>query len=159
MVCKGLLTIVLAMMVMPAPQRAPDRARVIVADGTAVTLEIADTEAERNRGLMMRESLAENAGMLFIFEQPGAYAFWMKNCRIALDIIWLDASFRIASMAESVPPCRLAGCEPPCDSDACPSYPPAPGTSAKYVVELAAGFAKRHGLKTGQILPVQLPAR
>lgn len=159
MVCKGLLTILIAMTLMPAPQRAPERARVAFADGTTVSLEIADTEPKRNRGLMHRETLAEHEGMLFVFQQPGAYAFWMQNCRIALDIVWLDSSFKVLSMAESVPPCRLPGCEPPCASMACPSYPPAPGTAAAYVVELTAGFAKRHGLKTGQVLKVELPAR
>ena len=159
MVCKSLLTLILLMGLMPVPQRALDRARMELADGTTVAFEIADTEPKRNRGLMFRESLGEGEGMIFVFEQPGEYAFWMQNCRISLDIIWLDRSFRILSMAESVPPCRLPGCEPPCASNQCPSYPPAPGTSAKYVVELAAGFAKRHGLKNGQTLPVQLPPR
>ena len=158
MVCKGLLTLLLVMGMMP-PQRALDRARMELGDGTTVALEIADTEPRRNRGLMFRETLGEGEGMIFIFEQPGEYAFWMQNCRISLDILWLDQSMKIASMAESVPPCRLPGCEPPCASNSCPSYPPAPGTRAKYVVELAAGFAKRHGLKAGQVLPVQLPQR
>lgn len=159
MVCKGVLTIVLLMGLMPAAQRAQDRARATLADGTVVSLEIADTEAERQRGLMFRERLAETEGMLFVFEQPDVYPFWMRNCRIALDIIWLDESFRIVSMAGSVPPCRLPGCDPPCASMECPSYAPAPGTTAKYVVELAAGFAKRHALRTSQILPIQLPGR
>ena len=141
------------------PQRALDRGRVTFADGTAVAVEIADTEAKRQRGLMFREKLAETEGMVFIFEEPGFYPFWMQNCRIALDIVWLDRSFNVVSIAESVPPCRLPGCEPPCASMNCPSYPPAAGTSAKYVVELAAGFAKRHGLKTGNTLKVELPQR
>jgi uncharacterized protein len=142
-----------------APQRALDRARVTFADGTVVALEIADTEAKRQRGLMFRETLDEREGMIFVFERPGFYPFWMQNCRIALDILWLDERFMVASMAESVPPCRLPGCEPPCASPECPTFAPAPGTSATYVVELAAGFAKRHAVKTGQILSVELPAR
>jgi len=143
----------------PAGQRALDRARATFGDGAVVSLEIADTEPKRQRGLMFREKLAEDEGMLFVFEQSGEYPFWMQNCRIALDIIWLDEKFRIVSIAESVPPCRMPGCEPPCSSMQCPSYPPAPGTSAKYVVEVAAGFAKRHAVKTSQILAVQLPGR
>lgn len=157
MVREGVLILAVAIGFLSAPQRALDKATLKLNDGTVVTLEIADTEAKRNRGLMFRDSLAETAGMLFVFDEPGAYAFWMQNCRIALDIIWLDSKFRIASMAESVPPCRLPNCEPPCNSSACPSYPPAPGTSARYVVELAAGFAKRHGLKAGQVLSIQQP--
>ena len=159
MVCKIVLTLILAMGMMPMPQRALDRGRAEFDDGTTVALEIADTEPKRNRGLMFRDKLGEGEGMIFIFEQPGDYAFWMQNCRIALDIVWLDRSFKILSMAESVPPCRLPGCEPPCASNECPSYPPKPGISALYVVELAAGFAKRHGLATGQTIAVQLPKR
>ena len=140
-------------------QRALDKARLTAADGTVVSLEIADTEAERNRGLMFRDRLPEHEGMLFVFERAGFYPFWMQNCRIALDILWLDETFTIVSMAESVPPCRLPGCEPPCDSMNCPSYAPKPGTTARYVVELAAGFAKRHGVTAGRVLSVQLPSR
>ena len=140
-------------------QRALDRAQATFGDGTKVALEIADTEPKRNRGLMFRESLAEREGMLFIFERAGFYPFWMQNCRTALDILWLDESFRIVSMAESVPPCRLANCEPPCASNQCPTYAPAAGTTARYVIEVAPGFSARHGVKVGQTIPVQLPAR
>lgn len=158
-VCKSVLTILLVLGLMPVPQRAADRGRATFDDGTVVTLEVAATEPARNRGLMFRESLAETSGMLFVFDQPGFYPFWMQNCRIALDIVWLDEAFKVVSLSESVPPCRLPGCEPPCASMDCPSYPPAAGTSAKYVVELAAGFAKRHSLKPGHTIAVQLPAR
>ena len=144
---------------MSGDQRALERGRATFADGTTVTLEIADSEAERQRGLMHRESLAEDAGMLFVFEKPGFYPFWMQNCRIALDIVWLDETFKVVSIAESVPPCRLPGCEPPCASPQCPTYAPAEGTRARYVVELAAGFATRHGLKTSQRLAIALPPR
>lgn len=140
-------------------QRAAERGRATFADGAAVSLEIADTEAERNRGLMFREALGEQEGMLFVFARPGFYPFWMQNCRIALDILWLDDAFRVVSLAESVPPCRLAGCEPPCGSNACPSYAPERGTSARYVIEVAAGFAARHGVVQGQPVKVELPAR
>jgi hypothetical protein len=140
-------------------QYAAPVAEVLFPDKTRVRVEIADTEAKRARGLMFRKHLAGNEGMIFLFEQPGHYPFWMQNCRIALDIVWLDPRFKVVSIAESVPPCRLPKCEPPCASTDCPSYPPAPGTSAKYVVELAAGFSKRHGLKTGNTLDVQLPKR
>lgn len=159
MVCKSLLTLILLMGMIPTPQRALDRARMELEDGTTVAMEIADTEPTRSRGLMFRTALAEGEGMIFVFEQPGFYPFWMQNCRIALDIFWLDPAFKVVSMAESVPPCRLPKCEPPCASMECPSYSPKAGTSAKYVVELAAGFAKRHGLRTGETLKIQLPQR
>lgn len=144
--------------VMPM-QRAHERGQAAFADGTVVSLEVADTEAERNRGLMFRATLGEGEGMIFVFARPGSYPFWMQNCRIPLDILWLDEAFRVVSIAESVPPCRLSGCEPPCASMACPSYAPDRGTSARYVVEVAAGFASRHGVAKGQRVAVELPSR
>lgn len=140
-------------------QLAPERGRAVFADGTAVSLEVADTEAERNRGLMFRDALGEREGMIFVFARPGFYPFWMRNCRIALDILWLDGAFRVVGMAESVPPCDLPGCAPPCGSDACPTYAPERGTSARYVIEVAAGFAARHGVVKGQPVMVEFPAR
>lgn len=52
-------------------------------------LEIADSDVKRQKGLGGRESLCEECGMLFVFEQPGQHAFWMKDMRFPLDIIWL----------------------------------------------------------------------
>lgn len=162
MVRQSVLTLVAAVFLTTAPvtaQRALDRAQATFGDGTVVSLEVADTEAKRTQGLMFRESLAEQAGMIFVFERAGFYPFWMQNCRIALDILWLDETFRIVSIVESVPPCRTRGCEPPCASNACPSYAPRSGTTARYVIEVAAGFASRHGVARGQRLDVALPAQ
>jgi uncharacterized membrane protein (UPF0127 family) len=92
---------------------------------------------------MYRESLGRNEGMLFVFEQSGFYPFWMKNTLIPLDIIWIDEDWRIVSIAESVPPCR---------AEPCPTYPPA--AQARYVVEVNAGFARRHGVARGDQLVV-----
>jgi uncharacterized membrane protein (UPF0127 family) len=133
-------------------QYATPRAQVGFPDGTRVSVEVADTDDERARGLMFRDRLPQNEGMVFIFETPGFYPFWMQNCLIALDLIWLDPAARVVSVAESVPPCRFADCPPPCASPQCPTYPPAAGTSALYVVEVAAGFAKQHKVKVGDQL-------
>ncbi|HXH08059.1 MAG TPA: DUF192 domain-containing protein [Vicinamibacterales bacterium] len=138
-----------------AAQWASPRGEVVFPDRTRVRVEIADTEAKRARGLMFRERLAEQEGMIFLFEKPGFYPFWMQNCLIPLDIIWLDAGGRIVSIAESLPPCRLPGCDPPCGSYECPTYAPAAGTEAIYVVEVAAGFVKRHKVKTGDRLELR----
>lgn len=58
-------------------------------EGKKYYLEVADSDAEREKGLGGRESLREECGMLFVFEKPGRYAFWMKDMRFPLDIIWL----------------------------------------------------------------------
>lgn len=119
-------------------QHARPRGEVVFADGTRVSVEIARTDAERARGLMFREDLAPNEGMLFIFDEVGFYPFWMKNTLIPLDMIWLDPEARVVSIQHSVPPCK---------ADPCPTYPPI--ADALYVVEVVSGFAKTRGVKVG----------
>lgn len=141
----------------PPAQSAAPRGTVIFADGTAVSVEIAASEAVRQKGLMFRTSLSTREGMLFIFDTPDFYPFWMQNCVIPLDIIWIDAAGRITSIAENVPPCRKPGCDPPCAASDCPTYAPRAGTTAKYVVEVQAGFATRHQVAAGQTVKLQMP--
>jgi len=120
------------------------RGRVIFPDGTKVTVEVVDTEATRERGLMFRKGLAPDAGMIFVFDAVAFYPFWMKNTLIPLDMLWLDAGARVVSIARSVPPCK---------ADPCPSY--SPDADALYVVELAAGFARQHNVKVGDVLKLE----
>lgn len=115
--------------------------RVVFPDGYAVTVEIAADDATREQGLMYRDHLPPDTGMIFLFPQSGDYPFWMKNTLIPLDMIWIDDQKRIVHVARDVPPCK---------ADPCPSYPP--GGTARYVLELAAGVAARHGLQNGQTL-------
>ena len=113
-------------------------AKLIFPNGRVVTAEIAKTEEERARGLMFRDRLGENEGMLFIFEEPDFYSFWMKNMKFPIDIIWLSEEKRIVYIASRVPPCKR---EP------CPTYQPY--SKALYVIEVPAGFAEREKLKRG----------
>ena len=117
---------------------APRWATAVLADGTAFTLEVAATEAARERGYMERE-VGPREGMLFVFDEAGRHSFWMKNCRVPLDILWLDASFRIVHLAAAQPPC-------PAEGD-CPSI--VPMRPAHYALEFASGTARAHGLKPG----------
>ena len=132
------------------PQWATPRVQAIFPDHATVQLEVADTDAKRQRGLMFRPGLEPTNGMLFVFDEPGVHPFWMQNCLFPIDIIWLDEAGRIADIAASVPPCKLPACDPPCDSDACPTYPH--DGRAKYVIEVVAGFAEAHGLKAGDLV-------
>ncbi len=124
----------------PAPAAASGP-RVILPDGAAIQVELAIDEPTRTQGLMYRDRLAEDRGMLFFFPQSGEYPFWMKNTLIPLDMIWIDDRRRIVHVASKVPPCT---------ADPCPSYPP--NAAAKYVLELAAGVAAKHHLADGQVL-------
>ena len=125
-------------------QWASPRGEVVFPDQTKVTVEIADTEAKRQRGLMFREQMAPTDGMIFLFDEPGNYPFWMKNTLIPLDMIWLDRDARIVWIAQSVPPCK---------ADPCPSYDHK--GQALYVVEVVSGFAKEHKLKVGDTLTLK----
>ena len=106
------------------------------------TVEIADDDEERARGLMFRDALPANRGMLFIHDREEPLAYWMKNTRIPLDILYFDDGKRLVSQQRDVPPCTLG--------DGCPPYPS--DAPARYVLELNAGEAARLGLKNGAVL-------
>ncbi len=107
--------------------------------GTRYAVEIADTDALRARGLMFRDSLPEGSGMLFVHDREEPQAYWMKNTRIALDILYFDNGLRLVSQQRDVPPCSAG--------NACPAYPS--GVPARYVLELNAGQAQRLALEDG----------
>lgn len=94
------------------------------------------TDYERARGLMFREKINPDQGMLFIFENESQRSFWMKNMIISIDILWLNKQKRIVHIEEHVPPC---------EEDPCPSY--ASKIPAIYVLELKAGSVKENDLK------------
>jgi len=115
--------------------------RIIYPDHSAVIVEVASDDATREQGLMYRDHMADDRGMIFLFAQSGEYPFWMKNTLIPLDMIWMDADHRIVHIAHDVPPCK---------ADPCPNYPP--NAKASSVLELAAGVAAKHHLKDGDVL-------
>ena len=104
-------------------------------------LEIAADQEMRSQGLMYRDHLADDRGMIFVFPQSGDYAFWMKNTIIPLDMIWIDEGKKVVHVTSDVPPCQ---------ADPCPSYPP--GAQAMYVLEVAAGVAAKHHVAAGDVL-------
>ncbi|HEY1034166.1 MAG TPA: DUF192 domain-containing protein [Pseudoxanthomonas sp.] len=107
--------------------------------GKRYTVEIADDDTERARGLMFRDTLADGTGMLFIHEAEEPQAYWMKNTRIPLDILYFDAGRKLVTQQRNVPPCSAG--------DACPSYPS--DQPARFVLELNAGEAERLKLEDG----------
>jgi uncharacterized membrane protein (UPF0127 family) len=113
-----------------------DYVQVFFPNGKIITAELAVSDIERARGLMNREKINPDQGMLFVFEHAGAQSMWMKNMLIPLDFLWLDSEQRIVHIEENIPPC---------ERDPCPSY--ASKIPAMYVLELKAGSIKQNGLK------------
>ena len=107
--------------------------------GQRYAIEIADDDAERARGLMYRDAMEDGHGMLFIHDVEEPQAYWMKNTKIALDILYFDNGRKLVSQQRDVPPCSLG--------DRCPSYPS--NAPARYVLELNAGEAARLKLQDG----------
>lgn len=107
--------------------------------GQRYAIEIADDDAERARGLMYRDAMDADRGMLFIHDAEEPQAYWMKNTKIPLDILYFDDGRKLVSQQRDVPPCSLG--------DACPSYPS--NVPARYVLELNAGEAARLKLQDG----------
>ncbi len=107
--------------------------------GARYQVELAQDDASRARGLMFREQMAEDHGMLFIHDRQQPQAYWMKNTKIALDILYFDEQRRLVSQQRDVPPCSAG--------NACPNYPS--HKPARYVLELNAGQAARLQLNDG----------
>ncbi len=114
-------------------------------EGRRFTVEVMDDPGERALGLMYRRSMEDDHGMLFIFEDQAPRAFWMKNTRIPLDIIYFDRKLSLVSIQHNVPPCR---------TPKCPSYPST--GPAQYVLEVNAGIAREAGFSVGSSLKVSL---
>ena len=107
--------------------------------GKRYSVEIADDEAERARGLMFRDELPSGSGMLFLHDREEPLAYWMKNTKIPLDILYFDTGRRLVAQQRDVPPCTLG--------DGCPPYPS--NAPARYVLELNAGQAEQLKLAPG----------
>ena len=135
-------------MVLPCRLQADDSLIPIqLPGGGIIHAEIADTMKKRAEGLMYRQHLARDRGMLFTFDQAQPWTFWMKNTKIPLDIIWLNEKKQIIHIARNVPICTRT-------DDGCPQYQP--NDPAMYVLELGGGEADRLKLEKGSKLQFRI---
>lgn len=114
-------------------------------DGSIVAtfaVEIADDPAEQERGLTGRTELEAGTGMAFVWDDPIAAVFWMKDTVIPLDIAFWDADGRIVAILTMRP----------CTADPCPTYDP--GTSVLGALEVNAGELAAAGVRTGDVVDV-----
>jgi uncharacterized membrane protein (UPF0127 family) len=117
--------------------RPPARVVIETAAGQrhTVAVEVARTEAELTRGLMHRERLAPDAGMLFVFDASEVHSFWMKDTLIPLDMMFIDEGGRIVGVVERAEPRTLS-----LRSVDAPS---------RYVLEVNGGWSAAHGVRAG----------
>lgn len=107
--------------------RANEKTETITIFDKTFNLEIADEPREREKGLSGRPSLAESTGLLFVFDQPGRYGFWMKEMNFPIDIVWLDKNKKVLGLTKNLQP----------DSYPQIFYSP---TNTSYVLEINTGL-------------------
>lgn len=112
--------------------RGRGEVRIGDAEAPVLRVEVARTAEERAQGLMYRRHLADEAGMVFDMESSGDWSFWMKNTLIPLDIIFIDAQWRVVCVVANAAPETL-------ESRGC-------GKPSRWVLELSAGNAARYGI-------------
>jgi len=114
----------------------PDMGDYLIINDNKLLIDIADTAEKRTRGLSGRPNLGENEGLFFIFEVPGRFSFWMKDMNFPIDIIWIDAEFKVVDITKNAVP---------------ESFPKTfePRTPVLYVLETIAGWADKNGIKMG----------
>jgi len=123
-------------------QKLPITAQAVMGE-KMIKLEVAKTRQQQATGLMYRDQLPPNRGMLFPLEPPRKPRFWMKNVKIPLDMIFLSDG-EIRAIAQEVPPCQ---------SQPCPTY--GPDETIDQVIELKGGRAEQLGLEVGDTITIQ----
>lgn len=113
---------------------------MIKVDDVVLEVEIADTDATRARGLMFKEQLPDNQGMIFVFEQEQIISMWMLNMQFPLDVMWFDSDGNVVHIEKNAQPCKSA-----LETMAC-TFENAKGQNAKYVLEVTAGFVEKFGI-------------
>jgi len=115
------------------------RVVTLIIAGQKIYADVADTPSLRSKGLSGKKVLDTNNGMIFVFDEPGLYSFWMKDMLFSIDIIWFNENREVIDVWENAHPF---------------SYPKsyAPEQMAKYVLEVSAGFSENFGIKNGDKL-------
>jgi uncharacterized membrane protein (UPF0127 family) len=110
-------------------------------DAPRLEVELMLTDSHRERGMMYRRSIADDKGMLFAWPKPAIHSFWMRNCCISLDMLFIDRDGFVAGILENVPTMSDESRSVDC---------PVP-----YVLEVAAGWSRKHGVVAGQRVEIE----
>lgn len=144
-----LLTIVIVLVTVEffVSEKKVGQSSFVQIDGTRINVEIADTDALRERGLSGRESLGEKDGMLFVFPEKGTYGFWMKDMRFPIDIVWISNG-NIVGVEKNIDPQIGAPIQ-----KLKIYYPP---QEVDVILEVTAGRSDNLGIKTGDEIEFSL---
>ena|SRR3989338_1441751 len=112
---------------------------ICVENKTCFSIEVADSLDERKIGLSDKNSIEENEGMLFIFQQEEIPGFWMKDMGFPIDIVWIDKNMKITGIEKSLEPCE--------EGKECPVF--YPSRNIMYVLEISSGLSDKYGFEEG----------
>lgn len=115
-------------------------------DDVDLYVELADIPEKRSQGLSGRKELREDGGMLFVFDEPDIYSFWMKDMNFPIDIIWIGEDLKIADITRNAKP---------------ESYPETFQSKkpAKYAIEVNAGWSLKNGVQIGMTVPLGMVSK
>jgi uncharacterized membrane protein (UPF0127 family) len=109
-------------------------------DNVTLDVQIAETDAQRTRGLMFQNELPYDQGMIFVLNQEQVAPIWMLNMQFPLDVIWFDSNGTVVHIATNVQPCKSALETATCTVDN------GGGNLAKYVLEVTSGFVAKFNI-------------
>ena len=122
-----------------AQEQKQNQTSLVTVGGVNLITSLSTTPDAQSKGLAIRDSLNENEGMLFIFESPQKYSFWMKDMKFPIDIIWINQDGKIVHIEKNLPPCIFLL--------PCPSY--APNDDSLYVLEVVSNFTNKFDINVG----------
>jgi len=127
----------------PRQSEADREISTVSINDVLIEVELAQTPDEKIQGLSGRNSLSANTGMLFVYDQPDFYLFWMKDMQFPIDILWIDKNYKIIDITKNLQP---------------ESFPQtfAPSAPVQYVLEVNAGFADINGVRIKDDLDFKL---
>jgi uncharacterized protein len=121
----------------------------ITVNGQSLIADVSATAEQRTRGLTVKDALAENEAMLFVFNNQANHKFWMKDMKFPIDIIWIGSDKSVIDIENSLKPCN--------SGFLCSTYEP--DGDSLYVLETVSGFAQRYGIVKGTIVEFELNAQ
>lgn len=120
-------------------QKEQNQTALVSVGGENLTVTLSTTPESQSKGLTIKNSIAQNEGMLFIFKSPQKYSFWMKDMKFPIDILWADSSGKIVHIEKNLQPCVFFL--------PCPSY--SPNDNSLYVLEVISNFTNKFDINIG----------